>query len=254
MKAELDIVIPVYNEGANIAASLASLASKVKTPFRVLICYDRDDDDTLPALSVFRGGAMEIVLVKNRGRGPHSAVISGFSASSAPLVLVFPADDDYNAAIVDQMVALSRSGCEIVCASRFIKGGLMVGCPWLKAVLVRWSAFALRHAARVPSHDSSNGFRLFTRRVLDSIEIESDAGFIYSIELLVKCHRLRWKIGEVPSEWRERARGTSRFQVLTWLPKYFQWFSYAFATTYLLRSPQTVALKSPPAAAPVLLP
>ena len=44
----LDIVIPVYNEGANMCRHCA-IAREVKTPNRVLICYDRDDDDTLPA-------------------------------------------------------------------------------------------------------------------------------------------------------------------------------------------------------------
>ena len=46
----LDIIIPVYNEGANILPTLQSLVRDVKTPLRVLICYDREDDDTLPAI------------------------------------------------------------------------------------------------------------------------------------------------------------------------------------------------------------
>ena len=50
MTARLDIVIPVYNEGKNILATLTALRRDVKTPSRVLICYDRDDDDTLPAI------------------------------------------------------------------------------------------------------------------------------------------------------------------------------------------------------------
>ena len=47
----LDIVIPVYNEGANILRTLQSIARAVTTPKRVLICYDREDDDTLPAIN-----------------------------------------------------------------------------------------------------------------------------------------------------------------------------------------------------------
>jgi hypothetical protein len=47
----LDIVIPVHNEGANILQTLRSIARDVKTPLRVLICYDREDDDTLSAIS-----------------------------------------------------------------------------------------------------------------------------------------------------------------------------------------------------------
>jgi hypothetical protein len=85
---------------------------------------------------------------------------------------------------------------------------------------------------------------MFSRRVVDSIEIESNEGFCYSIELLVKAHRLGWPIGEVPALWFERRHGTSRFRVLKWLPAYLRWYRYALATTLLRRSPRTVALKS----------
>src|SRR5437868_915459 len=95
--AELDIVIPVYNERENIVRVLDSLDRHVKTPFRVLICYDQDEDDTLPALSNYHPQHFDVVLVKNRGKGAFGAVVSGFAASTAPAVLVFPADDDYNA-------------------------------------------------------------------------------------------------------------------------------------------------------------
>jgi len=50
MDPQLDVVIPVYNEGSNILATLGALAREVKTPTRVLICYDIDEDDTLPAV------------------------------------------------------------------------------------------------------------------------------------------------------------------------------------------------------------
>jgi dolichol-phosphate mannosyltransferase len=146
-------------------------------------------------------------------------------------------------------VAEADKGCDIVCASRFMPGGSMVGCPWLKAVMVRTANFTLHHFARLPTHDASNGFRLFSRRVIDEIVIESDRGFCYSIELLVKCHRLGWRIGEVPAHWYQRKHGTSRFQVIKWLPAYMRWYAYAFATTYLKRPPRTVRLTSAPRAA-----
>jgi dolichol-phosphate mannosyltransferase len=61
---------------------------------------------------------------------------------------------------------------------------------------------------------------------------------------VVKCHRLRWRIGEVPAQWYERTRGTSRFQVMRWLPAYLRWYLYAFATTYLRRPAGTVRLNA----------
>src|SRR5689334_17350537 len=153
MTPELDIVIPVHNEGRNIAATLSSLATSVKTPARVLICYDQPDDDTLPVVGANSQtyAGLPVALVRNRDRGPHSAVMTGFAASPAPFVLMYPADDHTNGAMLDTMVALARGGCDIVCASRFMPGGAMVGCPALKAALVRAGNFTLRHFARLPT-------------------------------------------------------------------------------------------------------
>jgi glycosyltransferase involved in cell wall biosynthesis len=246
MNPEIDIVIPVYNEGPNILGTLGALARDVKTPTRVLICYDLDEDDTLPAVrnnpDVHAG--LDVIFIRNPGRGAHGAVMAGFAASTAPIVVAYPADDDFNAGIIDRMAALVREGCDVVCASRFLPGGTMQGAPWLKATLVRTAAFTLNHFAALPTKDPTSGFRMFSRRVIEQIEIESDQGFCYSIEMLVKAHRLGWRIGEVPAVWYERERGTSRFRVMKWLPAYLRWFRYAFATTFLRRPPDTVALKS----------
>ena len=245
MSARLDIVIPVYNEGPNILATLASLRDNVRTPFRVLICYDRPDDDTLTTIdanrAMFQG--MPIEYVRTPGRGAHGAVMAGFAASTAPCVVVLPADDDFNGGIIDGMVAKAEQGADLVCASRFIPGGSMVGCPWLKATLVRTAAFTLYHLARLPTHDPTSGFRVFSRRVIDAIAVESDSGVCYSIELLVKCHRLGWPVAEVPAQWIERTKGASRFRVLHWLPAYLRWYRYAFATTYLHRPADSVKLR-----------
>jgi glycosyltransferase involved in cell wall biosynthesis len=249
MDHQLDIVIPVYNEGPNILSTLSALAREVRTSTRVLICFDFEQDDTLPAVrnnpDAYPG--LDVTFVRNPGRGAHAAVMAGFAASTAPIVVAYPADDDFNAGIIDSMVALVRNGCDVVCASRFLPGGTMQGCPWLKAVLVRTAAFTLRYFAALPTRDPTSGFRMFSRRVIERIKVESDQGFCYSMELLVKAHRLGWPVGEVPARWFERQHGASRFRVLKWLPAYLRWFRYAFATTYLRRSADTVDMHSNPA-------
>ncbi|MDO8875818.1 MAG: glycosyltransferase [Pseudolabrys sp.] len=246
MTDRLDIVIPVYNEGRNILATLGALRQHMRTPSRILICYDRPDDDTLTTIAANpeRVEGLSIEFVRNPGRGAHGAVMAGFAASRAPFVMVYPADDDFNGAIVDTMVAKAEQGADIVCASRFIPGGCMVGCPWLKATLVRAAAFSLHYIARLPTHDPTSGFRLFSRRVIDRIPVEADRGFCYSIELLVKCHRLGWPVAEVPAQWFERTKGASRFRVISWLPAYLRWYGYAFATTFLRLPATSVKLRS----------
>ena len=240
--AAADIVVPVYNEGPNIVGVLDSLKAALQFNVRVLICYDREDDDTLVALRGYDPRPLELVLVRNRGHGALGAVLTGFAESRAPCVITFPADDDYNAPRLNDLIRRFQDGCEIVAASRFMRGGRMTGCPLLKAVLVRSAALFMWHVAAVPTHDASNGLRLFSRRVITQIPIESKIGFAYSIELLVKAHRLRWPVAEVPFHWQERKSGQSRFRTLRWLPQYTKWLFYALATTYLRRGPATIAL------------
>jgi glycosyltransferase involved in cell wall biosynthesis len=237
-----DIVIPVHNEGANIRRVLDSFAASLHEPVRVLICYDHDDDDTVTALKGY-DAPFPILLVKNRGTGALGAVLTGLRASTAPAVIVFPADDDFNAPRLGALIAKFREGHDIVAGSRFMPGGSMEGCPLVKAVLVRATAFFLWRVARVPTRDATSGLRLFSRRVIEQIPIESQVGFAYSLELLVKVQRLGWPIAEVPFLWRERIAGRSRFRVFAWAPQYLKWVRYALETTFLRRGPQDVILR-----------
>lgn len=241
--SELELVIPVYNEGENIVPALNSLKRDMRTPARIMICYDHDTDTTLAALENYDASPHEILFVKNEGVGALGAVLTGLAHSSAPYVLVFPADDDYNSGRLDQMVAKARDGCDLVCASRFIPGGGMVGCPFVKAFIVRAAAITLHYLARIPTRDATNGFRLFSQRVIRSIPVESKVGFAYSLELLAKTHRLGWKVGEVPVSWFERNQGESRFRIYRWLPQYLRWYFYAFATTWLRRPASSVRVR-----------
>ena len=229
-----DIIIPVYNEGNNIKNVLDKFKYEVRSKFRILLCYDHDDDSTLTGYGD-QDYEFEIILVKNKKSGAHSAVITGMNYSTAPCVLVFPADDIINQKIIDSMYELFLEGCDVVVASRFMKGGSMKNCPLLKSILVRTASITLYWLTTIPVQDASNGFRLFSRNLLNLVEIESEKGFSFSIELLVKAERLGMKIGEVPAKWEERTKGISRFQVIRWSPSYLRWYCYGFLTTYFVK-------------------
>jgi dolichol-phosphate mannosyltransferase len=230
----IDIIIPVYNEGENILSVLHAFEKNVQSPIRILICYDYDHDSTLPAINQFKW-KFEIIFIKNKFRFAHGAVMTGIQHSDAPAVISYMADDDYNAGLIDRMIHLYRLDNDVVCPSRFIKGGSMVGCPWLKSFLVRFVSFSLYYFAGLPCHDSTNAFRLFSRRLINVIKIESTEGFTYSIEILAKAHRLRFRIAEIPAQWYERTKGTSRFQVGKWAFAYLRWYFYVYQTTYLTK-------------------
>tara|TARA_E500000178_G_C16858097_1_gene678351 strand:- start:204 stop:923 length:720 start_codon:yes stop_codon:yes gene_type:complete len=232
----LDIIIPCYFEGDNIIELLNSLEDRVKSEFEVLVCYDVDNDNTLLAINNYRKFDFKINFIKNKYIGLHGAVISGIEKSKSEIILVMPADDSHNTNIIDEMVELHKKGYDIVCPSRFMKGGSVERYPFFKYIIVRVAAKLMFSFALVPTHDSTNGFRSFTKKFINEITIESSVGGTYSIELLTKAHRLNKKIVEIPSKWIQRKSGISKFQVVKWIPHYLRWFLYSFQTTYLKKN------------------
>ena len=56
----IDLVIPIYNEGESILKLFEKFQSNIKTPFRVLLCYDNDNDDIFNFQNKFKEFNFEI--------------------------------------------------------------------------------------------------------------------------------------------------------------------------------------------------
>jgi glycosyltransferase involved in cell wall biosynthesis len=223
----LGIIIPVYNEAENIVATLSTIEEKVSTPHRIYIAYDFDEDNTLPVARAFLEGGLDLKLIKNPAGGVVNAIKKGLKAAEEDYLLVSMADlsDDYSA--VDEMCRLMDAGYDIVCGSRYMKGGRQIGGPLAKKTLSRIAGVSLKYLAGLPTHDATNSFKLYRRSVLDSIEIESDGGFELGMEIVVKSHFGGFKVTEIPCVWTDREKGKSRFKVVQWTPKYLKWYFYA---------------------------
>jgi hypothetical protein len=232
-KVDYEIVIPIYNEGINILKVLRLFNKFIKYKIRVFLCYDLDSDNVFQFKNLLTKFRFQVLLVKNPKKGPCHAIKNGLKSGNAKCVIVYPADDFLNHKILDKMYEQYLKGSEIVVASRFIKGGSMKNCPLLKEVIVRLASSTLFFFSSIPVKDASNGFRLFSRKFLNLVTIESKVGFAYSLELLVKCDRLRMKISEIPAQWEERSEGQSRFKVLKWLPQYIRWYIYGLSSAWL---------------------
>lgn len=224
---QLSIVLPVYNEADNIEPVLRGLERAVRTPHEVIVVYDFDEDTTLPV--VRRLALPNVRLERNTlGRGVLNAMRAGIQTARGELVLISMADGSDEPEVVDQMVALAAQGADVVAASRYMRGGRQIGGPAIKALLSRLAGLSLHHLARIPIHDATSNFRLYRRSFLEQVEIESEAGFELALELTVKAHRRGMKLAEVPTVWRDRTAGTSRFQLRRWLPHYVRWYIRAF--------------------------
>jgi dolichol-phosphate mannosyltransferase len=230
------VVVPVYNEGPNIATYCKKAVESLPPGYELLICYDFDEDNTLPALAALPADQKpsRIRLVRNRlGQGVRYAIEAGMSAAAAPVVVVMMADvsDDFSA--VEEMVRRAEAGAAIVCASRYMKGGHQVGGPKIKGFLSRVAGLTLHWFTGLSTHDPTNSFKAYRLDFLRKTPIESKAGFCLGLELTVKAHFRGGRVEEVPATWLDRTAGQSRFRLVKWLPKYLHWYFWAFRHRWL---------------------
>ena len=219
--------MPVHYEHEVIAETLERLEKSLPANAEILVVYDLEEDPTTAVVRDGAAGWPRARLVKNSyGRGVVGAIKTGLKGSDGDQVLVFMADLSDEPEVIPSMLALAATGCDVVCGSRYMAGGEQIGAPRLKAFLSSTAGRSLHLLTRLPVHDATNSFRLYSRDLLDSVEIESVGGFEVGLELTVKAYLQGRRLGEVPTTWRERATGESKFNFRKWLPSYLRWYLF----------------------------
>ena len=233
----LALILPVYNEGEAVEPVLRALAQVVTTPHELVVVYDFDGDTTVPVIRRLEPEIEGLRGLRNDlGRGVLNAMKAGIAGTTAPLVLITMADGSDEPQVVDSMVALARAGADVVAASRYMRGGHQIGGPRLKRLLSRTAGLTLNWFGGVTTHDATSNFKLYTRSFLETVAIESTAGFELALELTVKATISGRRVAEVPTTWRDRTSGTSNFRLRKWLPHYLHWYLVAFRHRLTRRS------------------
>jgi glycosyltransferase involved in cell wall biosynthesis len=225
---ELSIVIPAYNEGESIAPVLQALDAAIGVPRELIVVWDDDADTTRPVVERLAPDVPGLRGLRNGlGPGVLNAMRAGIAAARGDFVLISMADGSDEPSVVDSMVELGRRGADVVAASRYMRGGRQVGGPVLKRLLSRAAGLSLHWFGGVATHDPTNNFKLYRRSFLAATPIESRAGFELALELTVKATLDGRRVVEVPTTWRDRTSGASRFRLRRWLPHYLRWYLVA---------------------------
>ncbi len=236
-KSRLSLIVPVYNEAENFPRLVGEIESQLAGPFYLYMVYDFDEDTTLPVARALAQTRPWLRLVKNRcGRGVVGALRTGFDAVGAGPALVVMADLSDDLRVVPRMLELYRQGYQVVCPSRYMRGGEQHGGPLLKRSLSRLAGVSLRWLVGFPTHDATNNFRLYDAALVGEMGIQSKSGFELALELTAKAFRRGVKIAEVPTVWHDRTAGQSRFRLWKWLPSYLHWYWYALSSPFARRA------------------
>ena len=228
-RPRFSVVITAYNEGDTIVACLDRVLEAVTLPCEVLVVYDSPDDTTAPYVEKYAESDDRVVPALNAyGRGPARAIRWGIDHARADVVVVTMADGCDDPQQIDQLARLVERGVVVAAASRYMKGGQQVGGPLLKRTMSRAAGLSLHALARVGTRDATNSFKAYDRAFVQSVGIQSDAGFEVGLELVAKARRLRLPVAEVPTIWLDRSFGVSNFKLAKWLPSYLRWYRFAY--------------------------
>ncbi len=220
---------------------LREMESCMKEPHEILIVYDFPEDDTLPAIAAMQPKNPNVRPVHNTiGRGVLNAYKAGFAAAQGDIIVTMVSDKADDPHDVPELVRLVRSGFDVAAGSRYMKGGRRIGGPLLGRTLSRTAGLTLHWFAGIPTHDATNNFRAYNRRIL-TVPIESKASFALGLELMLKAHWNGWKITEIPTVWHDRTAGESKFRLWAWLPEYLRWYLLGMRRAWL---PWTIKKKT----------
>jgi len=222
----LALIIPVFQEQDNIVTLLDNISKKIKIPITVNIIFDTEDDPTVGVVKEnIAKYKFPILYIKNKyGDGALNAIKTGLELFKEDACVIIMADGSDDLRTINGMYGLFCQGFHIVCGSRYMRNGSQLGGGFIKKSLSIIAGKSLYWFTKLPTHDVTNSYKLYTKKAIDMINIESTGGFEIGMEIVVKSYLNGLAITEVPTTWKDRYEGTSKFKLRKWIPHYVKWY------------------------------
>lgn len=211
------VVVPTYNELENIqrlVPQLLDLDIDAGNSLQVCVVDDASPDGTGALADQLASQNPRAHVVHRSGKlGLGTAYIAGMRyalAHGADAVLTMDADFSHHPRYIPSMIrALPHT--DLVIGSRYVPGGA-VRYPFARRMLSRGANAFARITLGLKAHDCTAGFRLYHRRVLESIELEHifSNGYSFLVEMLFAVQRRGWRVAEVPIIFEDRQFGQSK--------------------------------------------
>jgi O-antigen ligase len=230
---KLSIIVPAYNEEDNIGRVIKEIESSLDLEHELVVVNDHSTDRTFDLVTQLSKEYPAVRLVNNSGqKGFANALRTGFLNSCGEVILPIMGDLCDDLGTVKKMYDKIREGYDIVCGSRYMRGGSRLGGSKLKSFLSSLGGKSLYHILRIPTHDIANAFKMYRKAVIQAVNTQS-SGFEISMELPLKAHYLGFKITEVPTVWKERTKGKSSFKIFKLLPSYIKLYTWGIFKSFL---------------------
>ena len=215
MSASVLVVVPTFNESANIALLLAAIR-EVLPAAHVLVVDDASGDGTAGTVRRVADSDAQVHLLERGAKlGLGSAYVAGFAwglERGFQRFFEMDADFSHDPKYLPGFVEALDAGWDVVVGSRNVRGGSIQGWGVGRHVLSKGGSLYARLILGGPVRDMTTGFKAYTRHALDRIQIESvrSNGYAFQIETTYRALQQGLKVLELPIQFVDRRAGSSK--------------------------------------------
>ncbi len=214
-KNQVSVIIPTFNESENICNVLESIkACLPKIDIEAIVVDDNSPDGTGKIVeeyikSMKNVAGYSISVIHRRAKeGLSSAILDGLKNSKGDTVIVMDSDMSHPPQIIPKMLeTIKQTQCDIVVASRYIKGGAIQGWPFKRKLMSTVATKIAKKGLGISTDDPMSGFFAFRRKITNGVKFDA-IGYKILLELLVKTKGV--KVEEIPYTFTDRKRGSSK--------------------------------------------
>lgn len=217
MKSDSLVIIPTYNEKENIEAIIKAVFGLPKA-FDILIIDDNSPDKTADIVRTMQPTySDQLFMIERSGKlGLGTAYIAGFKwALERHYEYIFEMDADFSHNPEDLprlYEACSNEGADVAVGSRYSHGVNVVNWPMGRVLMSYFASIYVKVITRMKVSDTTAGFVCYTRRVLETIDLDNIKfkGYAFQVEMKYTAYTLGFKIKEVSIIFVNRVLGTSK--------------------------------------------
>lgn len=213
---QVSIIIPTYNESQNILSILKSLTDYMpkKISTQTIIIDDNSPDGTGKIVEDYIKNFKKItnntidIIHRTTKTGLSSAIFNGIQKATGETIIVMDADHSHPPQIIPKMIeSLKKSHCDIVIASRYVKGGQIKDWTRSRKLISKIATKLAKSFLNVEQKDPMSGFFAFKKSILNNLKFDL-IGYKILLEMLVKTKDV--KILEIPYTFTNRKIGQSK--------------------------------------------
>ncbi len=211
------VIIPTYNEKENIGKMIRTVMQLPHT-FHLLILDVNSKDGTAQIVKGLQVDYPDRLFIEERSGklGLGTAYIHGFHwALKKSYAYIFEMDADFShnpEDLVRLYRACSEDGNDVSIGSRYITGVNVVNWPMGRVMMSYFASMYVRNITGMPIRDTTAGFKCYSRKVLEVIDLNKIkfTGYAFQIEMKFAAWRLGFKLKEVPIIFTDRSEGQSK--------------------------------------------